>query len=401
MTHSDLHRRDLLRLAAVLPLAGSARVFATPATDTRLLVVFMRGGYDASNVLVPITSDFYHAARPTIAVARPNPANPIAALPLDHDYGLHPAFRNTLYPFWAKRELAFVPFTGTTDISRSHFETQAAIERGLASVEGALSSTTGFLGRLAGVLNGAIPMAFTDRAPLIFRGGPAVPNIAAQALGQSNFDPKAAALIARMYRKDALNSAVSAGFGASTAVSKALATEMVTSGQGAIHSDTFEGAARKIGRVMANKYTLGFVDVGGWDTHVDQGGGGGGLAYTLNEFGKGLAGFAAEVGPAAWKRTVVLVISEFGRTFHENGSHGTDHGHGTAYWLMGGLVAGGKLHGEQVRLSQATLNEGRDLPVLNDYRAVLAGLFRRMYGLSATEVDKVFPGAKPVELGLV
>jgi len=402
MLHNDFDRRDLLKLAAALPLAGSARVFATPATETRLLVVFLRGAYDSSSVLVPITSDFYYASRPNIAVARPNPANPAAALPLDHDYGLNPAFRNTLYPFWAKRELAFVPFTGTSDLTRSHFETQAAVERGLASTTGALSSTTGFMGRLAGVLAGSSPMAFTDRAPLIFRGGPAVPNIAAQALGQSNFDPKAAALIARMYSKDALNGAVSAGFGASTAVSKALATEMVTSGQGAIHSDSFEGAARKIGRVMASKYTLGFVDVGGWDTHVDQGGGGGGgLAFTLNEFGKGLAGFAAEIGPAAWKRTVVVVISEFGRTFHENGSRGTDHGHGTAYWLMGGMVAGGKLHGEQVRLTPATLNQGRDLPVLNDYRGVLGGLFARMYGLNAAQVDKVFPGAKPAELGLI
>ncbi len=396
-----LNRRDLLRYAAALPLAGSARVFATPATDTRLLVVFMRGAYDSSSVLVPITGDFYHAARPTTAVARPDPASSIAALPLDRDYGLHPAFRSTLYPFWAKRELAFVPFTGTPDISRSHFETQAAVERGYASVNGALSSATGFLGRLAEVLNGSVPMAFTGNAPIIFRGGPAVPNIAAQSLGQSNFDPKAAALIARMYQKDALNGAVSAGFGAATAVSKALATEMATSGQGAIHSDTFEGAARKIGRVMANRYTLGFVDVGGWDTHVEQGNGAGGLAYTLNEFGKGLAGFASEIGPAAWKHTVVLVISEFGRTFYENGSRGTDHGHGTAYWLMGGMVAGGKLRGEQVRLSQATLNEGRDLPVLNDYRAVLGGLFARMYGLNAAQLDKVFPGAKPAELGLV
>ena len=396
-----MHRRDILKLAAALPLAGSARVFATPATDTRLLVVFMRGAYDASSVLVPITSDFYYASRLRIAVARPNPANPIAALPLDHDNGLHPAFRTTLYPFWARRELAFVPFTGTTDLTRSHFETQAAVERGLASTTGARSSTTGFMGRLAGVLAGSAPMAFTDHAPLIFRGGPAVPNIAAQALGQSNFDPKAAALIARMYQKDALNDAVSAGFGAATAVDKALATEMVTSGQGAIHSATFEGAARKIARVMANRYTLGFVDVGGWDSHVDQGNGGGGLAYTLNEFGKGLAGFAAEIGPATWKHTVVLVISEFGRTWHENGSHGTDHGHGTAYWLLGGMVAGGKLRGEQVRLSPATLNQGRDLPVLNDYRAVLGGLFQRMYGLNAAQVDKVFPGAKPVDLGLV
>ena len=149
-----------------------------------------------------------------------------------------------------------------------------------------------------------------------------------------------------------------------------------------------------IGRVMANKYTLGFVDVGGCDTHVDQGGGG--LTYTLNEFGKGLAGFASEIGPAAWKRTVVLVISEFGRTWHENGSRGTDHGHGTAYWLMGG-----KLRGEQVRLSQATVNLGRDLPVLNEYRAVLGGLFQRMYGLNTAQVEKIFPGAQPVDLALV
>lgn len=166
MSHVDFHRRDIVKLAAVLPLAGSARVFATPATDTRLLVIFLRGAYDTRNVLVPIASDLYHDVRPNIAVGRPNPANSIAALPLDHDYGLHPAFCSTLYPFWAKRELSFVAFTGTNDLTRGHCEAKAAVERGLASTNGALSSTTGFMGRRGRALTDSTPMAFTDRAPL-------------------------------------------------------------------------------------------------------------------------------------------------------------------------------------------------------------------------------------------
>jgi uncharacterized protein (DUF1501 family) len=145
---------------------------------------------------------------------------------------------------------------------------------------------------------------------------------------------------------------------------------------------------------------LGFIDVGGWDTHVGQGGATGQLANRLGELGRGLALFAEAMGPQ-WRHTVVVVVSEFGRTFRENGSRGTDHGHGSAYWVLGGGVRGGRITGEQVELKAATLHQSRDWPVLNEYRALLGSLFKRMYGLDDTQLAQVFPGASPRDLGLV
>jgi uncharacterized protein (DUF1501 family) len=126
-----MRRRDLLTAAAfAAPLAVAGRLIAAPRTGPRLLVVFLRGAYDATNVIVPVSSDFYYASRPTLAIARPDPANPGAALPLTHDWGLHPALAPTILPLWQKGQAAFVPFAGTDDLSRSHFETQDTVELG-------------------------------------------------------------------------------------------------------------------------------------------------------------------------------------------------------------------------------------------------------------------------------
>jgi uncharacterized protein (DUF1501 family) len=145
---------------------------------------------------------------------------------------------------------------------------------------------------------------------------------------------------------------------------------------------------------------LGFVDVGGWDTHVNEGGASGALAGNLDNLGRGLSAFAQEMG-TMWKQTVVVVISEFGRTFRENGTRGTDHGHGTVYWVLGGGINGGRIAGEQTRVDQASLFQNRDFPVLNDYRAVLGGLFKRMYGLSNDDLQIVFPGTPPHDYGII
>ena len=110
-----MNRRKLLQAAAAAPLCLTAgRLFAAASQSPRLLVVFLRGGYDAANLLVPITSDFYYASRPNIAIARPGPAAD-AALPLDADWGLHPALRDSIYPLWQRGQVAFVPFAGTDD----------------------------------------------------------------------------------------------------------------------------------------------------------------------------------------------------------------------------------------------------------------------------------------------
>jgi uncharacterized protein (DUF1501 family) len=397
-----MNRRDLIKaFAALMPLTVAGRVWAAPATDARLLVVFLRGAYDAANVVVPVSSDFYYGSRPTLAVARPDVGNPNSALSLTTDWGLHPALRDSIFPLWAKREVAFVPFAGTSDdVTRSHFETQDTIELG-QSVGGSRDYRSGFMSRLAAELTRAKPISFTEQLPLVFRGKTQIPNIGLNSVGKPGVDDRQAELIKQMYAQSALASAVSEGFRVRDDVYRSISQEMAAANRGAVSPRGFELSARRIGRLMREQFNLGFVDVGGWDTHVNQGAATGYLADRLGELGRALAGFSEEIGDVGWRDTVVVVISEFGRTFRENGDRGTDHGHGSVYWVMGGGINGGRVAGEQVKIDQASLFQNRDYPVLTDYRAMFAGLFQRLYGLDGAGVQRIFPGVQPAELGLV
>lgn len=407
MSHHEMNRHKVTRrhliqgAAALLPLTLAGRVWAAPVTDARLLVVFLRGAYDAANVLVPVSSDFYYQSRPTLAIAKPDAGNPNAAIALDADWGLHPALRDTLAPFFARRELAFVPFAGPTDdVTRSHFETQDTIELG-QSTAGTRDYRSGFMSRLATELTRTRPIAFTEQLPLIFRGPTPIPNIALNSVGKPGVDDRQAQLIKQMYARTELASAVSEGFRVRDDVYRSISEEMTQANRGAVSPRGFELSARRIGRLMREQYNLGFVDVGGWDTHVNQGAATGYLADRLGELGRALNGFCEEVGPAAWRDTVVVVISEFGRAFRENGDRGTDHGHGSAYWVMGGGLNGGRIAGAQVKVEAAQLFQNRDYPVLTDYRALFAGLLQRMYGLTPESLQRVFAGVAPVDLGLL
>jgi len=404
-----MHRRDLLKAAAgFAPLVIAGRAFATPAAGSgRLLLVFLRGAYDAVNIVAPVGSDFYHEARPTIGLAKPDPADPDAALPLDGDWALHPALKDSLYPLWQRKQLAFVPFAGTDDMSRSHFETQDTIELG-QPIGGTRDFRSGFMARLADALGADRPIAFSDRVPLCFQGAASrtVPNVALGGNLKPAIDPREARLIEAMYRagpgdEAGLSRSVAEGFAVRETVFKSLADEMTQAGRGAVTPKGFELSARRIGRLMRDQYDLAFVDVGGWDTHVNQGGAQGYLAGRIGELGRGLAGFAEEIGPDAWRDTTVVVVSEFGRTFRENGDKSTDHGHGSVYWVMGGGVRGGRLAGAQVRIAADTLDQQRDLPVLTDYRGLLGGLVQRQYGLGADRLASIFPNADPVALDLL
>ena len=393
-----MNRRDLLKALAAVPLFGQAgSLLAAPAADARLLFVFLRGGYDANNLLVPIGSDFYYAARPNIAIPRPGAEN--GALALNADWALHPALRDSIYPLFNNGEAAFVPFAGTTDLSRSHFETQDSIELG-QEITGRRDFRSGFLNRLASTLNAKGAIAFTDQLPLIFQGGMQVPNMALRSVGKSGIDARQSQIIAAMYQGTPLQKPVSEGFVVRDDVAKGLIGEMPGANRNAISTKGFELEAQRIARLMKDKYNLGFVDVGGWDTHVGQGAASGYLAGRFEELGRGLAAYAEEMGNA-WRNTVVVVVSEFGRTFRENGNRGTDHGHGSVFWLLGGGIRGKQVAGEQKAITQANLFQNRDMPVLNEYRAVLGGILQRTFGLTAAQLDTVFAGVKPVDLGLV
>lgn len=396
----QFNRRDLIRgLTALVPFTVAGHLWAAPKTDAKLLVVFLRGAYDAANVIIPVSSDFYYASRPTLAIARPNPLVATTALSLDANWGLHPALKDTIFTLYQKGQAAFIPFAGTDDLTRSHFETQDTIELG-QNVNGTRDYRSGFMARLASALTKARPIAFTDQMPLTFQGGEPVPNIAINSVGKPGVDARQAALIASMYDGKPLAASVREGFRVRDDVYQAITDHMVEASRGAVSPKGFELSARRIGRLMREQFNLGFVDVGGWDTHVNQGAAAGYLADRLSELGRGLAGFAEEIGPQ-WQDTVVVVISEFGRTFRENGNKGTDHGHGSAYWVLGGGIKGGRIAGEQIAVDQPHLFQNRDYPVLTDYRALLGGLFQRMYGLDQSGLQRVFASAQSRDLALL
>ncbi len=395
-----MDRRTLLKAAALGPVAllRAGSLFAAPASGAKLLIVFLRGGYDAANVLVPVSSPFYYESRPNIAVAKPG-SDANAAITLDADWGLHPALAASILPLYERKQVAFVPFAGTEDLSRSHFETQDSIELG-QPLGAHRDFQSGFLNRLVGAMSDHRGMSFTDQLPLIFRGDMEVPNMAMRSLARPGVDARQSEIIREMYRGTRLESRVNEGFSVRDAVMQDMAGEMEAASRNAITTKGFELEARRIAKLMAERYDVGFIDVGGWDTHVGEGGASGYLPTRLEELGRGLAGFADAMG-AAWSDTVVVVISEFGRTFRENGNRGTDHGHGTVYWALGGGIRGGRIAGEQVRVERATLLQDRDYPVLNEYRAVLAGLASRMFGFDDARLQAVFPGVKPRDLQLI
>jgi uncharacterized protein (DUF1501 family) len=402
------NRRRLLQGACALPLSmASVRLWAAAPETPRFVLVFLRGAYDPLSLLVPQGSAFYAEARPRIAVPLPGSGEG-AATALDADWALAPAAAEALAPLWQAGQLAFVPFAGNDDLTRSHFETQDSFELGQGLGPGR-DYRSGFLNRLAAQLGldaragvGREPLAFTDQLPLVFQGRQAVGNAALREVGKVAINDRQTAAIARMYAGTPLAATVQDGFRTRSEVMQDVGDEMLkTGGRNAVNARGFEGEARRIGRLMRERVALGFVDIGGWDTHANQGAATGALASRLGELSRGLVGLADEMGPEAWSRTVVCVASEFGRTFRENGNRGTDHGHGTTYWFLGGGLRGGRILGRQQPLRADTLFQNRDLPVLNEYRALLAGVWARQYGLDRKRLDAVFAGVTPLELGLV
>jgi len=395
-----MYRRQLLQLAALAPLyACAGRLYAMPGNSPRFLLVFLRGGYDCANVLVPCSSSDYYEGRPNIAIAKPNATDINSAIALDSDWGLTPALRDSISIMYQRGEAAFIPFAGTEDLSRSHFETQDSIELG-QPMQGTRNLRSGFMARLAAQLQGINPIAFTDSLPLTFRGETDIPNVSLKGVGKPVFDQRQAGILASMYAGNHLQAAINDGLELRQEVGRSMEEEMNAANRDAISAKGFALEAQRVARLMLDQYRLGFIDVGGWDTHVNEGGANGALASNLTNLGSGLNALAQTLGNE-WKNTVVVVVSEFGRTFKENGNRGTDHGHGSVYWVLGGGIKGGHIAGEQIQISRANLFQDRDYPVLNDYRAMLGGMFKTLWGLSDQQLDKVFPQVRAVDLKLV
>jgi uncharacterized protein (DUF1501 family) len=381
-----------------LPWGAWALPSNSQASGSRLLMVLLRGGYDSASLLVPHGFPYYYASRANIAIARPDTINPGSALDIGQGYGIHPA-SSSLYDLFHAKQAVLVPFSGSQDLSRSHFQAQDVMELGQSPKDkGGLDYNSGFLNRLVAVLQNKNPkvsgISFTGNLTPVFKGNVEIPNINLQGQVHNIADDRQTRMLQALYQENALEDYVKEGIQTRQQVSAVLDMEMQNASRGAAKANGFEKQARSIAALMRDNpaYSIGFVDVGGWDTHVNQGAATGALATNLGNLSNGLSGFADELGNDAWRNTVVVVMSEFGRTFHENGNRGTDHGHGSTMWILGGGISGGKLSGELTDLNEKTLFQNRDLPVLNDYRSVLSHILQRLYGLNPAQLDRIFPG---------
>lgn len=410
-------RRDCLRAAvgglapAIWPAWMPRLAFAPADTAPRgdvLVCVFLRGAADALNVVVPHGEGSYYALRPTLAIPRPDDrrARPDRrAIDLDGFFGLHPALA-PLLPAWQGEHLALVHACGAPDESRSHFQAMELMERG---VDGPTGPASGWIGRhLATLDNGNTSplraIGLGARVPASLRGP--VPAAALRSITDFHLggDPRAAtelrAALAALYAGDGRLDAKGRETLNLLDTLDALDPTHYTPAHGAQYPRSDFGLGlRQVAMLIKAQVGLevACLDIGGWDTHINQGGSEGALANLLHDLAAGLAALHADLRDEA-DNLLVVTLSEFGRRAQENGGGGTDHGHGSLMLLLGGGVEGGRVHGTWPGLEREHLVGPGDLAVTTDYRDVLGELVRRRLG--NPHVGDVFPGYAPTFRGI-
>ncbi len=368
-----------------------AQATAAQARGKKLVVIFQRGAADGLNVVVPYREPSYYQYRPNIGI----PQN--AVIDLDGFFGLHPAM-GPLKPLWDQKHLAIVHASGSPDPSRSHFDAQDFMESG----------TPGMKATVDGWLNRALQaedLACPDCAHTPFRAvalGSEVPRTLEgriQAVALNNIrdfgvqSTPAASGFAAMYDESTdsiLHGTGQETFAAVKMLKAADPTKYAPAAGANYPGGPFGNSLKQIAQLL--KANLGveaaFADIGGWDTHQNQGNVDGQLAGRLREFSEGLAAFWTDMGDQAGD-IVLVSMSEFGRTCRQNGTGGTDHGHANVMFVLGGPVQGGKVYGRWPGLSPEQLYEGRDLAITTDFRQVLGEAAYKTLG--ARNMEVVFP----------
>jgi len=397
-------RRIFLRNSA-LTVIGTAAIpgflaraaFGAVESGTRpkrLVVIFQRGAADGLNIVVPHAEPQYYSMRPSINIPRSK------VLDLDGFFGLHPSL-SAFQPLWQQRHLAIVHAAGSPDSTRSHFDAQDFMETGTPGIK---ATQDGWLNRSLHDM----PRALQNSPFRAIALGPSLPRILSgpeRAVAMSNINdfsvggrsPKAspaASAFEAMY--DHSSDSILHGTGSETFD----AVKMLKAADPAKYSPAvganyprgrFGESLRQLAQLI--KANLGvqvaFADIGGWDHHVNEGATEGQLANVLADFSQSLSALWTDLGDLA-EDTVIVTMSEFGRTARENGNRGTDHGHANVMFVLGGPVKGGKVYGKWPGLDQTQLYEGRDLALTTDFRQVIGEAIARHLG--NTKLAQVFPG---------
>jgi len=382
---------------SALPAFLQRAVAATPMPNKKILVVlFQRGAMDGLNVVVPHGEENYYRLRPSIAIPRPRNGSKEAALDLDGFFGVHPSLE-PLVPLFKNGQLAFVQAAGSPDVTRSHFDAQDFMEAGTPGVK---STEDGWLNRYlqheavaeatpfrAVAMGQNLPRTLQGVAPALALPDVRQFQVMSQApMAQGGFE----ALYAQTVDK-ALRGTGTETFEAIDMLKKTNPAQIAPENGARYPNGRFGQSLQQIAQLIKSNVGLevAFLDSGGWDHHVNEGAVQGQLANLLRELGAGLAAFHQDMGDRMADITVVT-MSEFGRTAHENGNRGTDHGHANCMFVLGGGVAGGKVYGKWPGLEREQLYEGRDLAMTTDFRAVLGEIIDRRLGNK--DLRAVFPG---------
>ena len=377
-----------------------------------LICLFQRGAADALNMIVPHGERAYYAMRPSIAIPQPSRSVTGAAIDLDGFFGLHPSLA-PLKPLYDRGLLAPVHAVGSPSTTRSHFDAQDYMETGTPDVKG---TTDGWLNRYLAVKGtcdecnlAKTPfraVSLTPQTPRVLEGPSptvAMNNIDEFSVRATGSSAERLEALYRTGSADLVHGTGAEMFDAVKMLRAANPRKYLPRNGAEYPRSQFGQRLLQIAQLVKANVGLeiAFADIGGWDTHVNQGSSTGQLAQRFDDFARSISALVTDLGDKM-DDVVILTMSEFGRMARENGNRGTDHGHAGALFVIGGNVKGGKVHGKWPGLEQEQLYEGRDLALTTDFRSVFAEVVSDHLG--ARTLDRIFPGfvAQPSGfLGLV
>ena len=362
-----------------------------------LIAIFQRGAVDGLNVVVPYGEHSYYDLRPNIAIPKPD-GGAEAVINLDGYFGLHPSLQS-FKPFWDSRRLAIVHASGSPDSTRSHFDAQDYME---SATPGVKSTQDGWLNRYlqsktdsqkslfrAVSMTQNMPRAMQGKAPTL-----AISNLADFSIRAGQSSASVQGGFEAMYDQtvnDALHGTGKETFEAVNYLKQVNPSQYKAENDANYPRTPFGNALLQIAQLIKAGVGLevAFTDIGGWDTHVNEGNQQGQLSNLLRQFSSGIAALYTDLG-SRMDDVVILTMSEFGRTAKENGNRGTDHGHANAMFVMGNSVRGGKVYGDWPGLKSDQLYEGRDLALTTDFRDVFGEIATKHLGTA--NLSTVFPG---------
>lgn len=397
-----------INLPSWMPRLAFAPQGQAPRGDV-LVCVFQRGAMDGLNALVPVGDSNYYRNRSKLAISQPKTGDSKSAIALDNFFGLHPALKG-LKPIWDAGQLAPIHACGSPDPTRSHFDAMQYMEAG---APGNKSLGTGWLGRHLMTLNNgntsplrAVGMG--TMLPSSLRGSVSATvmksivdfHLKGNAAQAATIQQTLMAMYAAPENGDALLKQSATEIEATVKLLSKVNVASYSPASGAKYpSGDFGTGMMQVAQLIKAEVGLevACIDIGGWDTHINQGGAEGQMARLLTELGDTLGAFHADLGDKM-KNVLVVTMSEFGRRVEENGSGGTDHGHANAMFLLGGGVVGRKVHGAWPGLAKENLDNG-DLALTTDYRDVLSEIISKR--LSNAKIAEIFPNYTPKPRGVV